>query len=89
MNEDISTATTLKLILEPKIGDFKEITVGLTVGTVNINVGNQTYIANQYMEYTTKAKDLDKSGQWRKKGSAVQSPQQTLISDYERFTVRE
>lgn len=87
--EDISTATELTLILEPMIGDSKEKTTsdGVAVGTSNVDVDDQTYIANEYIEYTTADGDLDYAGQWRKKGKAQLSSTNLVVTDYEKFTV--
>jgi len=90
MRENISTATELKLILQPQVsvhGEKKEITTGLTVGTVNLNVNDETFLANQYIIYTTKDGDLDKAGLWRVKGEALLSSTNRVISDYKIFTV--
>ena len=53
MGEDVSTATALTFVLQPKIGDSleKSISDGVAVGASNIDVGDESYLANQYLEY--------------------------------------
>ncbi len=89
MGQDLSTATDLTIIIEPKVGKIKEISVGVTVGLVDVLIHNTTYLANQYLEYTTKNGDIDRPGQWRKKGIVKLSSIANLISDFEIFTVLE
>ncbi len=90
MREDVSEATELKMFLQPKTsvdGEKKEITTGLTVGTTDITVDNNLYLANQYIIYTTIEGDLDKAGLWRVKGEATLSALRKVINDYKIFTV--
>jgi len=89
MGQDLSTATDLMVILEPKVGDIKEFSVGVTVGLVDILVHTTTYLANEYLQYTTKKGDITKPGQWRKRGTVKLSSIANLVSDYETFTVLE
>ncbi len=73
MLEDISTATDLKLSLEPRLGTKLEKTAsnGVVVGTIDIVEDDETYLANQYLAYTIKEGDLDYIGQWRIKGEVT------------------
>ena len=87
--EDISAATELTIILEPKVGDTIDTTTGVTLGTANIDVNDETYLANQYIKYTIQENDLDYAGLWRKKGKAKISATNLIISDYTQFTVLE
>lgn len=89
LNEDISTATAYKFNLEPRLGALKAKldADGVVLGTVNITVDDESYLANQYLEYTTKTDDLDYAGQWRIKGEATMSATQTIIGDYKMITV--
>lgn len=91
LGEDISTATELTMVLEPKIGTKKEkvISDGVSLGTANIDVNDETYLANEYMKYTIAADDLDYAGLWRKRGKAKLSSTNLVVSDYENFTVLE
>jgi hypothetical protein len=84
-NEDVSTATAYNFVLEPKYGDKLEKTG--TLGTVNIDVGDETWLANEYIEYILADGDIDQDGQWRKKGEATMSATDKRITDYSYFTV--
>ena len=86
LGEDISNATSYKMILQPQLGETLEKTA--TLGTVNIVVDDKTYLANEYVEYTTIDGDLDYAGTWRLKGIA-KSTGSDIIGDYRKFTVLE
>ena len=84
--EDISTATEIKILLEPELGTIKEFTGVL--GTSNITVDDITYAANEYATYTTVAKtDLDYVGRWRKKTKHTFSSTNVKQSNYQKFRV--
>jgi hypothetical protein len=70
MGEDISTNIAISMEIQSRIGDLKTLSSsdGVAVGTVNIDVDDETFIANEYLEYTIKDGDLDGAGVWRKKG---------------------
>ena len=89
LGEDVSTATAYKFILEPKLGTKLEKVDadGVTLGTANVDVGDETYLANQYVKYTTQDGDLSYSGQWRLKGEATMSATNQVIGDYRSVTV--
>ena len=89
LGEDISTATAYKFVLEPKLGTKLEKVDadGVTLGTANVDVGDETYLANQYVKYTTQDGDISYSGEWRSKGEATMSSTNQVIGDYTRFTV--
>ena len=87
MLTDVSTNTALNFVLEPKYGEKLEKSTGVTVGTVNITVDDEQYLANEYIQYTTVDGDLDKSGQWRCKGIVTISSTEKIVSDYKTFTV--
>ncbi len=94
MGQDVSTATELKLILQSQVsvnGDKKEKAGadGVTVGTVNVVVNDETFLANEYLQYTLKEDDLDKAGLWRVKGEALLSSTNRVIGDFRRFSVGE
>ena len=86
LNEDISLSTPT-LILEPKVGKKREITSGVTVPVVNVTVGGETLLANEYIEYFTKAGDLDFSGRWRFRAKLTFSATDIRKTDYQFFTV--
>ncbi len=83
---DISAGTSLTVCLEPRRGDEKEFTTNLSVGGSNVTVDDQIFLANQYLEYTLQDGDLDESGQWRARGSAIVSGE-LIKSDYVKLTV--
>ena len=83
--EDVSAATAYNFIIEPKFGDKLEKTG--TLGTSNVEVGDETYLANEYIEYITEDGDIDQAGQWRMKAEATMSSTEKLSTDYQLFTV--
>ena len=103
LRQDVSTNTGLEMIIQPEVGSSKNAVhmdnkprgaviatnPDVTVGTVDIEVGDETFLANEYLEYTIKADDLSKPGIWRVKGSADISATDRVIGDYVRFTVLE
>lgn len=84
--QDISAATSFNFILEPRIGDKKEKSTAIA-GTVNVVVGDESYLADQYIEYTLASGDIDQDGLWRIKGEATMSATSKVISDYKMFSV--
>ena len=103
MGQDVSSNTSLQFIMQPKTGtpknnssneDYPNSIVrtssdGVVVGSSDIEVGDETYLANQYLEYTTLTDDLSQSGLWRVKGTATLSPTNTISGDYKLITVLE
>lgn len=91
LGQDISAASELTMLLEPKIGETQEkvISDGVAVGTANVDVNDETYLANEYISYTIKEDDLDYAGLWRNKGKAKLSSTNLVIGDYHNFTVLE
>jgi len=101
LSQDVSTNTGLEVIIQPELGHSKNSSndtnkpqgaviatnPDVTVGEVDITVGDEVYSANEYLEYTIQADDLSKSGTWRAKGSADITPTNKVIGDYKRFTV--
>ena len=86
LGTDISSGTDLKVILQPKRGEKQEKTTNIAVGTSNVTVDDQIFLANQYLEYTIQPDDLNKSGQWRTRGSAIVDS--VLIKgDYVKMTI--
>lgn len=84
--QDVSAATSFNFILQPRIGDKKEKSTAV-LGVVNVVVGDESYLADQYIEYTTVSGDIDQDGLWRIKGEATISGTQKIISDYKTFAV--
>jgi hypothetical protein len=101
LSQNILTNEGLEIIIQPELGHSKNAhrdsdkpkgavianNPDVIVGEVDITVGDEVYLANEYLEYTIKADDLSKSGTWRVKGSADISSTNRVISDYKRFTV--
>ena len=87
--EDISTATALNFILQPQQGEKLERSAsdGVVIGSSNIIVDDEQYLADQYLEYTIKENDIDVSGQWRIKGEATLSTSNKVVSDYKFISV--
>jgi hypothetical protein len=84
--EDISLAVPT-LILQPELGETKEITAGVTIPIVDVTVDGEVLLANQYLEYYTKDKDLDYSGRWRNKAKLTFSSTDIRQSDFVKFRV--
>ena len=89
MLEDVSTATALNFILEPRLGEKleKSASDGVVVGSSNITVDDEQYLANNYLEYTIKTGDLEYVGSWRLKAEATLSGTNKVVSDYKRIEV--
>ena len=85
---DISAGTSLTVTLEPERGKEKEFTTNVVVGSSNTEVDDQTFLADQFLEYTIQEDDLDEPGLWRARGSAIVSGE-LIKSDYVKFTVLE
>ena len=86
--EDISS-TTPTLLFEPQFGSRFERSTGdgVTIPAVDISVAGETFLANQYVEYTFKANELVHEGRWRAKLIAEFSATKKLRTDFQRFTV--
>ena len=86
VGRDITTATpTLKLL--PQTGSAKEFTSGVTIPLVDVTVGEEEFLSGEYIEYTTKDKDLDFVGLWRKKAILEFSGSDIEQTNYESFRV--
>lgn len=85
-NQDISTATAFSMKLLPENGD--EIEVTPTLGTSDTTVDDQTYLANEFVEYTTTDGLFDDggAGRWQKKATATLASS-TPATNYELFRV--
>lgn len=101
IGQDVSTNTSLTFILQPKEGVPKNVTSGqnlvnaiyrtqndgVTVGASDVVVGDETYLANEYLEYTLQEEDLSLPGLWRVKGEAQLSPTGRVSGDFKTITV--
>ncbi len=99
IGQDVSTNTGLRFILQPKSGTPENNTrtdnypnaivrtSGVTVGAVDVVVGDVTFSANEYLEYTTLVNDLSISGLWRVKGEADITSTNKVSGDYRNITV--
>lgn len=90
LGEDVSSGTDLKMVLEPQVGEKLERLAGdgVAVGTSNVTVGDVTFLANQYLQYTILSGDLTYAGTWRLKGEVNLSSTNKVVSDYRQFEVR-
>ena len=86
LGEDISLSTPT-LMLQPEIGNVKEITTGVSVPAVNVTVGDETLLANEYIEYYTLEDDLDYVGRWKFKAKLDFSATDVRKTDYQKFRV--
>jgi len=89
--QDVSSATDLSFTIQPKYGSSIEKTQlsGVSVGTSNTEVGDKTYLANEFIQYTIEPTNLNFSGEFRMKGKAKLSATNELVSDYEYVQVLE
>lgn len=102
IGQDVLTNEGLEMTIQPEVGASMnatangfDIPVGaivvknpvVTVGEVDVEVGDETFLANEYLEYTIQPNDLSKSGIWRVKGSVNISATKRVVSDFVRFTV--
>lgn len=102
IGQDVLTNEGLEMTIQPEVGASMnatangfDIPVGaiivknplVTVGVVDVEVGDETFLANEYLEYTIQPNDLSKSGIWRVKGSVDISSNNRAVSDFVRFTV--
>jgi hypothetical protein len=83
-DQDISTATTLKMFLLPQAGDEQEKTAVLE--TSDLYVGDRLYEANKYVSFTTTDGQFDYVGKWQKRADAVIGSTK-ISTDYRYFRV--
>jgi hypothetical protein len=81
------TASTPELILQPELGETKEITTGVTIPGVTVVTDIETFTAGEYIEYLTIDGDLDYTGRWRKKAKLTFSSNNIQQNDFEKFRV--
>jgi hypothetical protein len=83
--QDVSTATAYTLEMQPESGETVEKVPAL--GTVDVDVGDETFLANQYVEYTIEENVFDDyAGRWRAKAIAT-LPTETISTNYMFFGV--
>jgi hypothetical protein len=83
--ENVSSATACQLDLQPESGEIIEKIPVL--GTVDVDVGDETFLANEYVEYTTEEDVFeDWTGRWRAKAIATLSGE-TIATEYVLFRV--
>jgi len=89
LRTDASVNVGLEFILTPQLGPriVRDEAEGVFVGSADKIVGDVKLLANQYVEYTVKAGDLDRAGLWRKQGAFTQSSTKKVVGDAEIFTV--
>lgn len=86
-DQDVSAATLFSMELEPEHGDT--LTKTPTLGAVEVDVGDETFLANQYVEYTVEAGIFDDwVGRWRAKAIATLAGE-TIATEYRFFRVME
>ena len=83
---DISTATSFSMILEPNVGEKLEVTPVL--GAADVDVGDEEFLADQYVEYSTTADMFLYAGRWRAKAVAT-LPAEVVATNYVFFRVME
>jgi hypothetical protein len=101
MKQDVSAFTVFEIVIQPEQGSSKNASqlpnrpkgaiiasgADVTVGTVDVTIGDVLYAANEYLQYTTKQNDLSHPGTWRVRGTVVKSAANKLLGDFLRFTV--
>ena len=86
-NTDVSSASAFTMKIEPQSGE--EISKTPTLGTSDVVVGDETFSANQYCEYTTVAEDFSTyTGKWRVRATATLASS-IVASDWVEFRVTE
>lgn len=86
VGKDISAATPV-LILQPEVGQTKEITNGVTIPTIQVEVNGVIFYPDEYIEYFTKDGDLDYVGKWRKRVRLEFSASNIEKTDFTKFRV--
>ena len=81
------TGTIPTLMLQPEVGVTKEFIDGVTIPNNTIVTELETFTAGEYIEYTTKTRDLDYVGRWRKKAKIKVSESDIQQTDYTKFRV--
>ena len=83
--QDISSASAFTMTIEPRVGEEQNLTP--TLGTSDVNVGDERYLQNQYVEYTiTDGQFDDYEGIWRKKATALVGTEMIAV-EYDQFRV--
>ena len=85
--EDVSGANSYSMAFQPESGEVVEKSVSL--GLIDVVVGDQQFLANQYAEYTTEQDVFDEyAGRWRVKAVAAFNDRQ-VATDWILFRVME
>lgn len=88
LNEDISTATSVLMLLQPEYGTTKELTA--TAPDTPVTINGVTLNANEYVEYITALEsDLDYAGRWRMRAKVTFPDGSVKKTDYVKFRVNE
>lgn len=85
VKEDISSATTLEVILRDP--EREESTVTATLGVLEVTTDIGTFSANEYVEYTLQDGDIDDDGWWFAR-AVITFADKKLKSDWQQFRVR-
>ena len=86
-NQDISGADSYKMTVEPREGAPARLVSGVELGKVDVDVGDETFLANEYLEHTTVADEFKEYlGLWRARGSALYVAE-NRVNNYETFRV--
>jgi len=84
-NRVVSTGTAFEMTLEPKVGE--PFTVVSTLGTADVVVGDEKFLANEFVEFTTTTElFITYIGIWRKKATAT-LPAEIVASPFTQFRV--
>ena len=67
--QDISAGTAFTMTIQPEKGESQELTP--TLGTSDTDVGDETYLENEFVEFTITDGLFTTAGQWRKKAVAT------------------
>ena len=86
MGEDVSTNTSLNMVIQPQFGEKLERTP--TVGSSTITVNDEVYTANEYLQYTTVEGDISKKGKYRLQGIVQISATSKALSNYKTIEVK-
>jgi len=84
LNLDLSPFTMSIILTSPVPYVIEKIITqssGLTIGVNDISIGDQTYIAGQYVEYKIEEGDIFISGNWE-----IQVKAETINGDEVRFS---
>jgi len=88
LSEDVSTATSAVMVLQPEYGATKEFTATIPASPVVVN--GVTLNANEYVEYITALEsDLDYAGRWRMRTKITFPDGSVKKTDFVKFRVND